>query len=71
MAAGIGAIFPAPLGGAVLGAELLYRDDVESDALAGVNASGAGSAETALAWLRALSSTWSEADVPEAGHATR
>ncbi len=33
MAAGIGAIFRAPLGGAVLGAELLYRDDVESEAL--------------------------------------
>ncbi len=33
MAAGIGAIFRAPLGGAVLGAELLYRDDVELDAL--------------------------------------
>lgn len=33
MAAGIGAIFRAPLGGAVLGAELLYRDDVEADAL--------------------------------------
>lgn len=33
MAAGIGAIFRAPLGGAVLGAELHYRDDVESDAL--------------------------------------
>jgi CIC family chloride channel protein len=33
MAAGIGAIFRAPLGGAVLGAELLYRDDVDSDAL--------------------------------------
>ena len=33
MAAGIGAIFRAPLGGAVLGAELMYRDDVESDAL--------------------------------------
>ena len=33
MAAGIGAIFRAPLGGAVLGAEILYRDDVESDAL--------------------------------------
>ncbi|MFN8623576.1 MAG: chloride channel protein [Chloroflexota bacterium] len=33
MAAGIGAIFRAPLGGAVLGAELLYRDDIESDAL--------------------------------------
>lgn len=33
MAAGIGAIFRAPLGGAVLGAELLYRDDVESDVL--------------------------------------
>jgi hypothetical protein len=30
-----------------------------------VNASGAMSAEVALAWLRALSSTWSEADVPE------
>ncbi len=33
MAAGIGAIFRAPLGGAVLGAELMYRDDVEADAL--------------------------------------
>lgn len=33
MAAGIGAIFRAPLGGALLGAELLYRDDIESDAL--------------------------------------
>lgn len=33
MAAGIGAIFRAPLGGAILGAELLYREDVESDAL--------------------------------------
>jgi chloride channel protein, CIC family len=33
MAAGIGAIFRAPLGGAILGAEILYRDDVESDAL--------------------------------------
>ncbi len=33
MAAGIGAIFRAPLGAAVLGAELLYRDDVESSAL--------------------------------------
>ena len=30
---GIGAIFRAPLGGAVLGAEILYRDDVESEAL--------------------------------------
>jgi CIC family chloride channel protein len=30
---GIGAIFRAPLGGAVLGAEILYRDDIESDAL--------------------------------------
>jgi CIC family chloride channel protein len=33
MAAGIGAIFRAPLGGAILGAELLYRDDIESEAL--------------------------------------
>lgn len=33
MAAGIGAIFRAPLGGAILGAEIPYRDDVESDAL--------------------------------------
>jgi CIC family chloride channel protein len=33
MAAGIGAIFRAPLGGAVLGAEIPYREDVESDAL--------------------------------------
>jgi H+/Cl- antiporter ClcA len=30
---GIGAIFRAPLGGAVLGAEVLYREDVEADAL--------------------------------------
>ena len=33
IAAGIGAIFRAPLGGAILGAEVLYRDDVESEAL--------------------------------------
>ncbi len=31
-----------------------------------VNAGGAVSAEVALAWLRTLSSTWSDADVPEA-----
>jgi H+/Cl- antiporter ClcA len=31
--AAIGASFRAPLGGAVLGAELRYRDDVESEAL--------------------------------------
>ena len=31
-----------------------------------VKASGAVSAEVALAWFRALSSTWTEADVPEA-----
>ena len=30
---GIGSIFRAPLGGAVLGAEILYRDDVEAEAL--------------------------------------
>ena len=30
---GIGAIFKAPVGGAVLAAEILYRDDVEFDAL--------------------------------------
>ena len=30
---GIGAIFRAPLGGAVLGAELLYRDDIEAEAI--------------------------------------
>ncbi len=30
---GIGAIFRAPLGGAILGAEILYRDDFETDAL--------------------------------------
>jgi H+/Cl- antiporter ClcA len=30
---GIGAIFRAPLGGAVLGAEILYRDDAETEAL--------------------------------------
>lgn len=33
IASGIGAIFRAPLGGAILGAELLYRDDVEIEAL--------------------------------------
>lgn len=33
MGAGIGAIFRAPLGGAVLAAEIPYRDDVEADAL--------------------------------------
>lgn len=33
IAAGIGAIFRAPLGGAVLGAELLYREDIETSAL--------------------------------------
>lgn len=33
MAAGIGAIFRAPLGGALLGAELLYRNDLEADAI--------------------------------------
>jgi H+/Cl- antiporter ClcA len=33
IASGIGAIFRAPLGGAILGAELLYRDDVEVEAL--------------------------------------
>lgn len=33
VAAGIASIFRAPLGGAVLGAELPYRDDVEVDAL--------------------------------------
>ncbi len=30
---GIGSIFRAPLGGAILGAEVLYREDVEADAL--------------------------------------
>ncbi|MGA8260530.1 MAG: chloride channel protein [Arenicellales bacterium] len=33
MASGIGAIFRAPLGGALLGAELIYRDDLEAAAL--------------------------------------
>jgi CIC family chloride channel protein len=33
LASGIGAIFRAPLGGAILGAEIPYRDDVEADAL--------------------------------------
>ena len=33
IASGIGAIFRAPLGGAVLGAELVFRDDVEVEAL--------------------------------------
>ncbi len=30
---GIGAIFRAPLGGAILGAEILYRDDLEAEAI--------------------------------------
>jgi chloride channel protein, CIC family len=30
---GIGAIFRAPLGGAILGAEILYRDDLEAGAI--------------------------------------
>ena len=30
---GIGSIFRTPLGGAVLGAEILYRDDIEAEAL--------------------------------------
>ncbi len=33
MASGIGAIFRAPLGGAMLGMEIPYRDDVEAEAL--------------------------------------
>ncbi|HET9076746.1 MAG TPA: chloride channel protein [Acidimicrobiales bacterium] len=33
IASGIGAIFRAPLGGALLGAELMYREDVEIEAL--------------------------------------
>lgn len=33
MASGIAAIFRAPLGGALLGAELIYRDDIEAAAL--------------------------------------
>ncbi len=33
MAAGIASIFRAPLGGAMLGVELLYREDLEADAL--------------------------------------
>jgi CIC family chloride channel protein len=33
MASGIGAIFRAPLGGAILGVEIPYRDDIEADAL--------------------------------------
>jgi CIC family chloride channel protein len=33
MGAGIGAIFRAPLGGAILAVEIPYRDDVESEAL--------------------------------------
>ncbi len=33
MGAGIGAIFRAPLGGAVLASEMMYREDIESDAL--------------------------------------
>jgi H+/Cl- antiporter ClcA len=30
MGAGIGAIFGAPLGGAILAAEILYKDDLEN-----------------------------------------
>jgi CIC family chloride channel protein len=33
MASGIGAIFRAPLGGAILGVEIPYRDDIEAEAL--------------------------------------
>lgn len=33
MGAGIGAIFRAPLGGAILASEMMYREDIESDAL--------------------------------------
>ncbi len=33
MGAGIGAIFRAPLGGAILAAEILYRDDLEIEAI--------------------------------------
>jgi len=33
MASGIGAIFRAPLGGAILGAEIPYRDDIEAEAV--------------------------------------
>jgi CIC family chloride channel protein len=33
IASGIGAIFRAPLGGAVLGVEIPYRDDIEAEAL--------------------------------------
>jgi len=33
MASGVGAVFRTPLGGAVLGAELLYRDDVAAETL--------------------------------------
>lgn len=33
MGAGIGAIFRAPLGGAILAGEVLYRDDMESEAV--------------------------------------
>ncbi len=39
------------------------RESIES---LEVNASGTVPAEVALAWLWALSSTWSDADVPEA-----
>ena len=33
MGAGVGAIFRAPLGGAMMAAEALYRDDFEADAI--------------------------------------
>lgn len=33
MGAGIGAIFRAPLGGAILASEMMYREDIETDAL--------------------------------------
>jgi hypothetical protein len=65
----------ASIGGDVPGrrvtpGSVLYLDRLralrESKESLEVNASGAMSAEVALAWLRALTSTWSEADVPEA-----
>ena len=61
---GIGSIFGAPLGGAVLAAEILYRDDVEAEALlpsfiasgVGYAVFGAGEGYTPIFGLRGTGS---------------